>query len=253
MVAELHGKTALVTGASQNLGRAMAMALARAGADVIVNARKNHAAAEAVADEIRAMGRQALVVMADVGHPESVEEMAHAALSRFPRVDILVNNAAVRPRQAFLAITFEEWEQVLRTNLYGAIYCTRRFLPAMVSAGSGRIINVSGIDVYEPMTHRAHNMTCKASIIGLTRALAKEFGPAGITVNTIVPGIFDTTRATEDYPMWPLPPEVIKEMVPVGRFGRPEEVGPLCVFLASDESAYINGQAIHCNGGRIMI
>lgn len=179
--------------------------------------------------------------------------MARAIEERFERVDILVNNAAMRPRRAFLSITFEEWDTVLKTNLYGAIHCTRRFLPAMVRAGHGRIINVSGIDVYDPMTHRAHNMTCKAGLIGFTRALAKEFGQAGITANTIVPGIFETSRAKEDYPMWPLPQEVIGEMVPVGRFGRPEEIGSLCAFLASDASSYINGQAIHCNGGRVMV
>jgi 3-oxoacyl-[acyl-carrier protein] reductase len=250
--AELNGKTALVTGASQNLGRAMALALAEAGANVVLNTRQNRAGVEAVAEEIREKGQAALVAMGDVGSPEDVEEIARAAEARFQRVDILVNNAAVRPRQAFLSITPEDWERVLNTNLLGPISCARRFLPAMSSAGWGRVINISGIDAYEPMTHRAHNMTCKAGVIGFTRALAKELGAAGITVNAIVPGIFETTRTREDYPMWPLPEEVAREMVPVGRFGRPEELARLCVFLASDASSYINGQAIHCNGGRVM-
>jgi 3-oxoacyl-[acyl-carrier protein] reductase len=211
----------------------MAMALAQAGANVVINARRARAAAGAVADEIRLAGGEAMVAMGDVGAPEQVEDMARAIEERFERIDILVNNAAMRPRRAFLSITFEEWDAVLKTNLYGAIHCTRRFLPAMVRAGHGRIINVSGI--------------------GFTRALAKEFGQAGITANTIVPGIFETSRDKEDYPMWPLPQDVIREMVPVGRFGRPEEIGSLCAFLASGASSYINGQAIHCNGGRVMV
>ena len=122
----------------------------------------------------------------------------------------------------------------------------------MVAAGWGRVINVSGIDAYDPMTHRAHNITCKTGLLGFTRALAREYGAAGITANALVPGIFDTARAKDDYPLWPLPDEVTREMVPFGRFGRPDELAAACVFLASAASSYVNGHALHVNGGRVM-
>lgn len=246
----LAGKTALVTGAAQNLGRAMALALAAEGARVVVHARKNRDGAEAVAEEIRRGGGQALVALGDVGDPAAVDAIAAAIDGG---VDVLVNNAAARPRQPFLEMSLADWDRVMSSNLLGPILCARRWLPDMVAAGWGRIINVSGIDAYEPMTHRAHNITCKTGLLGLTRALAREYGASGITANALVPGIFDTSRAKEDYPMWPLPEEVTREMVPVGRFGRPDELASACVFLASAASSYVNGQALHVNGGRVMV
>jgi NAD(P)-dependent dehydrogenase (short-subunit alcohol dehydrogenase family) len=248
-VSALAGRTALVTGASQNLGRAMALALAAAGARVVVHARRNREGAEAVAAEIRRGGGEAVVAVGDVSDPAAVDAIAGAVEGR---VDVLVNNAAMRPRQPFLDMSLADWDRVLSVNLLGPILCARRWLPDMVAAGWGRIINISGIDAYEPMTHRAHNIACKAGLLGFTRALAREYGEAGITANALVPGIFDTSRAREDYPMWPLPEEVTREMVPVGRFGRPEELAEACVFLASSASSYVNGQAIHVNGGRVM-
>jgi 3-oxoacyl-[acyl-carrier protein] reductase len=249
-VTALAGKTALVTGAAQNLGRAMALALAAEGARVVVHARKNREGAEAVAAEIRRGGGEATVALGDVSDPAAVDAIAAAVDSR---VDVLVNNAAMRPRQPFLEMSLADWDRVLSSNLLGPILCVRRWLPGMVAAGWGRIINVSGIDAYDPMTHRAHNITCKTGLLGLTRALAREHAASGITANAIVPGIFDTSRAKEDYPMWPLPEEVTREMVPVGRFGRPDELAAVCVFLASAASSYVNGQAIHVNGGRVMV
>jgi len=248
-VSALAGRTALVTGGSQNLGRAMALALAAAGARVVVHARRNREDAEAVAAEIRRGGGEAVVAVGDVSDPAAVDAIAGAVEGR---VDVLVNNAAMRPRQPFLDMSLADWDRVLSVNLLGPILCARRWVPDMVAAGWGRVINISGIDAYEPMTHRAHNITCKTGLLGFTRALAREYGTAGVTANAIVPGIFETSRAKEDYPMWPLPEEVIREMVPVGRFGQPEEIAAVCVFLASSASSYVNGQAIHVNGGRVM-
>lgn len=246
----LAGKTALVTGAAQNLGRAMALALAAKGARVVVHTRKNRDDAEAVAEEIRRGGGQALVALGDVSDPAAVDAIADAIGGA---IDVLVNNAAARPRQPFLELSLADWDRVLSSNLLGPILCVRRWLPDMVAAGWGRIINISGIDAYDPMTHRAHNITCKMGLLGFTRALAREYGASGITANAIVPGIFETSRAREDYPMWPLPEEVTREMVPVGRFGQPDELAAVCVFLASSESSYVNGQAFHVNGGRVMV
>lgn len=249
----LDGRCALVTGASKNLGRRIALTLAEAGARVVINTRQDVEGANAVADEIRDRGGDAMVVIADVGDSEAVDRMAASIEDRFGHVGILVNNAVLRPRYPFATVELKNWKRVLQANLLGAIFCARRFLPGMIDAGGGSIVNMAGINVYDPMSERAHTITSKAALIGLTRGLAKEMGPKGIRVNIIVPGIFDTPRSKEDYPMWPLPPEVAREMVPLGRFGQPEEIARLCLFLASDAASYVTGQAIHCNGGRVMV
>ncbi len=251
MQLRLDGKTALVTGAGRNLGRAIALALGEAGARVAVNARTSRAEAEAVAEAVRQAGGEALVALADVGNPAAVEEMATSAVQRFGPIDILVNNAAVRPRQALLEITPEDWDRVLRNNLSSAFYCARAVLPSMRRRGFGRIINISGVDGVKGATHRAHNVTAKAGLIGLTKALALEAGHAGITVNAVVPGAFDTSRNAKDYPNWPPPAQWLKQL-PVSRLGESGEVAALCLYLASDAAAYITGQAIHINGGLLM-
>ncbi len=251
MELRLDDKTALVTGAGRNLGRAIALALAEAGARVVVNARSNRDEAEAVVREIQASGGQAIVHLADVGDLTAVSAMIDEAARLLGPVNILVNNAAIRPHQPFFSIEPEDWDLVLRTNLSSAYYSARAALPSMTERGFGRIINISGVDGFKGAANRAHNVACKAGLIGLTKALALEFGPMGVTVNAVVPGAFDTTRDPKNYPSWP-PGQAFLERLPVPRLGQPEEVGQLCAFLASDAAAYITGQSIHVNGGLLL-
>ncbi len=252
MEIRLDGKTALVTGAGRNLGRSIALSLAEAGAAVVVNARTNREEAEAVVREIEASGGQAVAHLADVGDVAAVAAMVDEASRRFGPVDILVNNAAIRPHQPFLSIEPEDWDNVIRTNLSSAFYGARAALPAMMERGFGRIINISGIDGVQGAANRAHNVACKAGIIGFTKALALECGPKGVTVNAVVPGAFDTTRDPKNYPNWP-PGEAFLNRIPARRLGRSEEVGHICTFLASAAAAYITGQSIHVNGGLLMV
>ena len=251
MQVTLEGKTALITGAGRNLGRAMALAFAEAGAKLVLNARASRDELEAVAEEVRALGSEALPLLADVGDAQAVARMVAQALAWAVGVDILVNNAAKRPRQSFLETSVEDWDRVIRTNLSGAFYCSRSVVPSMVERGYGRIINISGIDGQMGASNRVHNVSCKAGLMGMTKAMASELGRFGVTVNSIVPGAFDTTRDLKDYPGWP-PSEASMRRYAVPRLGRPEELGPLSVYLASEASGYVTGQSIHINGGLFM-
>jgi NAD(P)-dependent dehydrogenase (short-subunit alcohol dehydrogenase family) len=246
----LDQRVALVTGAGRNLGRAIALAFAREGAHVLVNARTNRDEAEAVAAEARTYGVRALPYLADVSDEKQVQDMVRAAIDTFGAVDVLVNNAAVRPRQGFLEITSEDWERVLRTNLFSAYYACQAVLPGMVARRRGRILNISGADGFMGAANRAHNVASKAGIVGLTKGLAAEFGPAGITVNAVVPGLFDTTRDAAHYSNTVLTAWL--EGLPIRRIGQPDELSEVCLFLASDEAAYITGQSLHVNGGGLM-
>lgn len=247
MQAQLDGKTALVTEASLDLGRAIAIALGAAGANVVVHAPSGDSATPALAEDIRRAGGSATVAFGDMSRPDDVEKVAREAEAAFGRVDILINHTMLRSRHAFLSLLPQDWDRILRAHLHAAFYCAQRLLPAMMEAGRGRIINISSIEVFAPARQRTHLMTCKAGLIGLTRALAQEFGPAGITANAVVPGHFDTETSQR------LPEKALKTLIPAGRIGNPAELGQLCVFLASEAGAYINGQTIHSNGGRVMV
>ncbi len=248
----LDGKIALVTGGGRNLGRAMALALARAGASVAVSAARSRDEVEAVAAEIAAAGARAMAVTADLADPAAARDMVAEVRRRLGPVSVLVNNAAVRPYRDFLEITPEEWEWVTRVNQGGPFFCAQAALPDMLEARWGRIINVSGADAYWGSTHRPHVTATKGALIGFTRALALEYAPAGITVNAIVPGIMDTSRKPEWYPDWEARLKARLATVPMGRQGASDELSGLCVFLASDASSYVTGQAIHVNGGAYM-
>jgi len=245
----LSGKTALVTGAGRNIGRGIALAFAQRGANVVVNARTNGDEAESVAGEARALGVDVLSYLAEVGDPQAVEGMARAALDRFGAVDILVNNAAARPRQSFLEITVEDWDRVIRSNLSALFYLTRALVEPMMARGWGRIINISGTDGLRGRENRAHNVACKSGMIGLTKAMALEFGHSGITANVVVPGITDTSRPLEHYPGWPPTQESLDAQLPVARMGTSEELGEVCAFLTSEAASYITGQTLPVNGG----
>jgi 3-oxoacyl-[acyl-carrier protein] reductase len=243
----LAGKVALVTGSGRNIGRATALELARLGADVVVNSRVNRKEAESVAEEARALGVKAIVLLADVGDQAQVERMVEQAISEFGHIDILVNNVGLRRATPFTRMTTQEWREVLAVNLDGPFYCCKAVVPGMIASGGGRIINVSGLNAFKGRADWAHVCASKMGALGLTRALAVELAPYGILVNHIVPGAFDTIRERDEQP------SVTQRAagIPLGRLGLPEEVARVCAFLASDDASYITGQTIHVNGGAL--
>ena len=242
----LQGKVALVTGSGRNIGRATILELARRGADVAVNARSNRVEAEAVVAEARDLGVRAIVTIADVAEQGPVYRMVADAISEFGRVDILVNNAGMRADKPFTEMTVEDWRQVNAVNMDGPFFACQAVVPGMVERGWGRIINVSGLNAFKGRPGWAHVCAGKMGALGLTRALAAELAPHGITANHIVPGAFDTTRVEGQ--STPAP----SAGIPVGRLGMPEEIAHTVAFLASDGAAYITGQTIHVNGGALV-
>lgn len=241
----------LVTGASRNLGRACAVRLASAGANVVVNARSDEAGAEEVAAACRQHGVQAIVAMGDVGIPSDVERMVDAACRKLGSLNAYVANAAIRPRQSMFEMTYEDWGRVLATNLSSAFYLAKNIVPLMRDQGWGRIVHVSGADGFVGYENRVHNVTAKAGIHGLTKAMAKELGPLGITVNTVVPGAFDTTRSERDYPNWDA--DEMASQVPVRRLGKPDEFADACRYIILGATGYLSAHALHLNGGQFAI
>ncbi|HJU14973.1 MAG TPA: SDR family oxidoreductase [Stellaceae bacterium] len=243
---KLDGKVALVTGSGRNIGRATVLKLAGEGAHVVVNARNNEAEAEAVAREARALGVKALVVLADVARRDQVEAMAAKALSEFGRVDILINNAAIRPHKPFTELTVEDWEAVRGVVLDGALYLTRALIGPMVANTYGRILFFTGDGAFTGGKGRAHVSAAKMGLVGMARALATEFAPHNIRVNVVSPGSIDTRR---DNPEWyqGRPPSAAG--IPLGRQGHVDEIAAACLFLVSDDGGFITGQTLHVNGG----
>jgi 3-oxoacyl-[acyl-carrier protein] reductase len=249
----LLGRTALITGAGQNIGRAIALLLAASGAKVAINGHRHRDNMEKVAQEARELGVESMAVMADVSQPKAVQAMVNRVVEQFGSVDIAVSNAAIRPRQAFLDISLEDWHRVLDTNLNAAFYLARATLPGMKAKQWGRIIHISGDDGFMGAPFRAHNVTCKGGIHALSKALAMEFGPYGITANTVSPGTIDTTRLVKDYPDLEAKYERLKQIIPAHRLGRCEDIAEACLYLASEASSFVNGQVIHVNGGSPLL
>ena len=248
----IAGKTALVTGSGRNIGRAIAIALTQQGANVVVNGHRDKNAVDAVVEEIRKSGGRAIGVMADVSSHDEVAAMVEKTVGEFGSIDIVVSNVGIRRMQPFLDITTEDWNSVLESNLSPAFYLARNAIPHMQRRKWGRIILISGFDgFWGQVTQRAHNVTCKAGLHGLAMALAREFGPDGITANTVVPGAIDTERDWSQYAHQPDKEEIAKQ-IPVRRFGAPAEVAAACTYLSSDGGGFVSGQAIHVNGGHYM-
>ncbi len=239
-------RTALITGAGRNIGRAIAVGLASDGLDVVVNGSTDRAAAEAVAAEARAFGVQALVAMGDVGLREECARIASEALAAFGRVDVLVNNAALRPAKPFLEIGPEDWRRVMAVDLEAAVWLSQAFLPGMVERGWGRVVNFTGMNAIHGYAGRAPVSVAKHGLWGLTKALAKEFGPKGVTVNAVSPGPIasDGDDSSADAHR-----QGYVAKVPLGRMGTPAEVATVVRMLASEGGAYVNGQMIAVNGG----
>jgi 3-oxoacyl-[acyl-carrier protein] reductase len=245
---ELSGKVAIVTGAGRNIGRAIVLALADAGASVLVNARSNRTEADAVAREIEAKGGEALVHIGDVADSTAVQSMADAAAKRFGRLDILVNNAALRREKRFADMSYGEWREILDVTLDGAFHCTKACLPALRQSGAGTIINIGGLSAHTGARDRAHVVTAKAGIIGFTRALAHDLADDGITVNCVVPGLIGTPRPKDK----PEPAHHVRHQTITGERGKPEHVAATVRFLCGPAARYITGQAIHANGGAYL-
>ena len=242
---ELTGRVAIVTGAGRNIGRAIALALADAGAAVVVNGRANREAVEGVVGEIEAKGGKALAAMGDVADAAAVERMASAAVERFGRIDILVNNAAGRPEQDLEDMTLTDWRGVLATILDGAFLTVKAALPRLKESGAGAVVNIGGVSGHVGSKHRAHVVTAKACLVGLTKALAHDLAEHGITVNCVVPGLIGTARD----PAARLPHHHSVSRTLAGRLGTPEEVAAAVRYLAGPQARYVTGQTLHVNGG----
>jgi 3-oxoacyl-[acyl-carrier protein] reductase len=243
---KLDGKVALVTGSGRNIGRSTVLKLAAEGAHVVVNSRTNQAEADAVAREAQARGVKALSIVADVGDRDHVEAMAAKALSTFGRVDILVNNAAIRPHKPFTELTVRDWEAVRRVVLDGALYLTRAIIDSMVKNRYGRIVFFTGEGAFMGGSGRAHVSAAKMGLVGLARGLASEFAPQNIRVNVVCPGSIDTSRANPEWYQG-RPPDAAG--IPLGRQGTVDEIAATCLFLVTDDSGFITGQTIHASGG----
>jgi 3-oxoacyl-[acyl-carrier protein] reductase len=243
---KLDGKVALITGSGRNIGRATALKLAGEGAHVVVNARTNQAEADAVAHEVRDRGVKSLAVLADVAHKDQVDAMVARALAEFGRIDILINNAAIRPHISFTDLTMRDWEAVRGVVLDGAFYCTQAVIPSMLKNGYGRILFFAGDGSFTGGSGRAHVSAAKMGLVGLARALAFEFAPQNIRANVVSPGSIDTRR---DNPEWYRGHTPGAAGIPLGRQGHVDEIAATCLFLVSDDGGFITGQTIHVNGG----
>jgi len=248
MTKELAGRVAIVTGAGRNIGRAIALELSDAGAAVAVNGRVSRADVEAVVAEIESRGGKALAAMADVSDEAAVQRMAAAAAERFGRIDILVNNAAVRPEKPFESISLSDWRAVHSVILEGAFLAVKACLPHLKATGSGAIVNIGGMSAHTGAKHRAHVVAAKSGLIGFTRGLAHDLAENGITVNCVVPGLVDTVRAPGAKP--PQHHQLNKTLT--GRFTTPQEIAAAVRFLAGPDARYITGQTLHVNGGTYL-
>jgi 3-oxoacyl-[acyl-carrier protein] reductase len=244
--AELAGKVALVTGGARNIGRAIARSLAAGGASVMVNAKSSRAEAEKTVEMI---GANAAVHIADVTKPDEVQALVDATVKRFGRLDFLVNNAALRYETPFSSMKFEEWRQVLAIVLDGAFLCARSALPHMISAGGGTIVNIGGQTGHKGAAERAHVITAKAGLAGMTKALAMDLAPHKITVNCVVPGTIESQRGLPGVPERPAHRLTVP---PIGRRGEPEEIAAMVRMLCGPDARYMTGQSIHLNGGGFM-
>ena len=245
----LEGKVALVTGASRGIGREIALELAREGASVAVNYAGSEAKALEVVDEIKAIGRDAFAIQADVSNSESVNEMTKETIERFGKLDILVNNAGITKDNLLMRMKESEWDDVININLKGVFLCTKAVTRQMMKQRSGRIINISSIVGVSGNPGQANYVAAKSGVIGLTKTSAKELSSRGINVNAVAPG-FITTDMTDK-----LNEEVKTEMlkqIPLARFGEPKDIARTVVFLASEDSAYMTGQTLHVDGGMVM-
>jgi 3-oxoacyl-[acyl-carrier protein] reductase len=249
-VIDLSGKSAVVTGGSRGIGRAIVLRLATQGADVAFSYKGNEAAARATAAEVGKLGRKAVPMQGDATDPAAAEALVKAALEAFGKVDILVNNAGITRDDLIMRMSPEAWREVLETNLFGAFYAIKAVTRPMLKAKGGRIVNITSVSGQAGQMGQANYSAAKAGLIGLTKATARELASRGITCNAVAPG-FVLTELTQDLP------EALKAELtartPLGRFGTTEEIATAVAFLASDEAAFITGQVLAVDGGLVMM
>jgi 3-oxoacyl-[acyl-carrier protein] reductase len=245
----LEGKVALVTGASRGIGRAIALTLAKNGADIAINFAGNVTAAEGVASEIKAMGRKAILVQGSVTDTATCQEMVNKVISELGKIDILVNNAGITRDGLLMRMSSEDWDAVLTTNLKGVFNCTKAVIKPMMKQRSGRIVNMASVVGETGNAGQANYAAAKAGVIGFTKTMAKEIASRGITVNAVAPGFIATD-------MTKVLPDKVKEAmetgIPLGRAGEPQDVANAVLFFVSDNAAYITGQVLNVDGGMVM-
>lgn len=245
----LAGKTALVTGASRGIGRAIALRLAEAGANVVVNYAGSEAAAAETVAKVKELGREAIMIRANVANAEEVNEMFKEALERFGTIDILVNNAGITRDNLLMRMKEEEWDEVIATNLKGVFNCLKAATRPMMKQRSGKIINITSVVGVLGNPGQANYVAAKAGVIGLTKTAARELASRGITVNAVAPGFIDTDMTAT------LPEDVKASMlgqIPLGRLGQANDIAGVVLFLASDAANYMTGQTLHVDGGMYM-
>ena len=245
----LDGKCALVTGASRGIGRAVALKLASEGAKVALNFAGNEAAANAVCEEIKSAGGQAILVKADVSDEAAVQQMVQTVAEAFGRIDILVNNAGITRDGLLARMKEEDWDAVLSTNLKGVFLTTKGATKLMMKQRAGRIVNMASVVGVTGNAGQANYSAAKAGVIGFTKTIAKELASRGITANAVAPGFIDTdmTSALSDKAK-----EAALSGIPLGRMGTPEDIAAAVLFLVSDQASYITGQVLNVDGGMVM-
>ena len=243
MSRELEARVALVTGAARNIGRAIALSLAEGGAKVMATALSNQAGLDEVVGAIRAAGGEAEAMLADVTSEESVAALIKATLDRFGKIDILVNNAAIRNEAPIRALSLERFREVLRVGLEGPFILSQAAIPALEKSDGATIINIGGLTAYTGARDRAHVVAAKAGLDGLTKAMAHDLAEAGITVNLVSPGMIETARAGH------APAHHATRRTLLGRLGTPEDIAGMVRYLAGPQARYVTGQTLHANGG----
>ncbi|GIN18976.1 3-oxoacyl-[acyl-carrier-protein] reductase [Siminovitchia fordii] len=246
---KLEGKVALVTGASRGIGRATALALAEAGAIVVVNYAGSTDKANEVAEQIRAIGREAITYQCNVSDSNAVQAMIKDTIAKFGKIDILVNNAGITRDNLLMRMKEDEWDDVINTNLKGVFLCTKAVTRQMMKQRSGRIINVASIVGVIGNPGQSNYVAAKAGVIGLTKSTARELASRGITVNAIAPG-FITTDMTDE--LTNEQKEAMLQQIPLAKFGQASDIANAVLFLASDDANYITGQTLHIDGGMVM-
>lgn len=246
---KLDGKTAVVTGASRGIGRAIALELAKEGANVVVNFSGSKEKADQVVKEIEQLGSKAISVQANVADVDSVQNLMNVAIEQFGSIDILVNNAGITRDNLIMRMKEEEWDEVINTNLKGVFLATKAVTRQMMKQRSGRIINISSVVGVLGNAGQANYVAAKAGVIGLTKTTARELASRNILVNAVAPGYISTEMTDA------LPDDVkktISEQIPLAKIGNPEHIAKAVVFLASDDASYITGQTLHVDGGLYM-
>ena len=247
----LKGRTALVTGSGRNIGKSIALMYASEGANVIINNKSNIEELNTTAKEIKDLGVEVLAIQADISNEQEVNSMIESGLEKFGTIDILVNNAALRPGTPFIDMQYSDWKKVTGIDLDGAFLCSKLCVPGMISNSWGRIINIAGLMALEGHEGYTHVSASKMGLVGFTRSLAKELAPHNILVNCVSPGTIDTTGPRHAK----MTKEELDELaarryarVPLGRLATVEEISSVCLFLASDGAGYMTGQTMHVNG-----